>query len=298
MKDIPSSNCAWLSECVNSSSKLSLSTGSNGAASSGDHTQRNFGSVRKGDTSAHSNRNPFNSPSVTSLASPTAGASSAFGLGSGAFASFGASKTPKTPGTALDFGGALGISKQNPPAERSVKAVEKQLGDLAVNEQPKPKTADELRAMKLRYTWVQWVRPPVQKSSGYVDYEQTIKSMVQFSNVNDFWLCHRHLSHPSTLPVVTDRHIFKEGIRPIWEDEDNKNGGKWELRLKKGIVDRYFEETQLALIGNLFDDLEEICGAVVSVRNGEDILSIWVRNDSSKNVRIRYAFHSSSATPR
>jgi len=141
--------------------------------------------------------------------------------------------------------------------------------------------------MKLRYTWVFWVRPPVQKTGTFVEYEKTLHSLLKFSNVNDFGLAFKSQKRPSNLPVVTDKHLFKDGIRPIWEDDDNKNGGKWELRLKKGIADRYWEETQFALVGDMFDDSEEICGAVISMRNGEDILSMWLRNDNNKNVRIR-----------
>ena len=27
--------------------------------------------------------------------------------------------------------------------------------------------------------------------------------------------------------VVGNFHLFKDGIKPMWEDEQNKNGGKW-----------------------------------------------------------------------
>ncbi|KAI9716634.1 MAG: glucose repression mediator protein [Chrysothrix sp. TS-e1954] len=33
--------------------------------------------------------------------------------------------------------------------------------------------------------------------------------------------------HPSALPIVSDYHFFKDGIRPVWEDDENKKGGKW-----------------------------------------------------------------------
>lgn len=44
----------------------------------------------------------------------------------------------------------------------------------------------------------------------------------------------------------------------------------------------------LALIGDQFHDAGvEICGAVVSVRNGEDIISIWTASKEGKMIRIR-----------
>jgi translation initiation factor 4E len=98
------------------------------------------------------------------------------------------------------------------------------------------------------------------------------------------------LKRPSLLPSVSDYHIFKKGIRPVWEDEANKKGGKWIVRLKKGVADRYWEDLLLAIIGDQFAEAgDEVCGAVLSVRSGEDVLSVWTRIDGGRNIKIRYA---------
>lgn len=112
--------------------------------------------------------------------------------------------------------------------------------------------------------------------------------MASVQTTEDFFTFYRHLKRPSTLPLVSDYHIFKKGIRPIWEDDDNRKGGKWIVRLKKGVADRFWEDLLLALIGDEFAEAsDEVCGAVLSVRNGEDILSIWTRNDGGRVLRIR-----------
>lgn len=249
-------------------------------------TDRIFPSSR---TSSHSNRNPFNamSPSTTSLASPTTGASSAFGLGSGAFASFGSSKTPKTPGGALDFSTAVGGSAktQTPTAEKNVKDLvsrssKTSLADSKVGTPPPTHT--------LRHSWVFWFRPPISKLNGFVDYEKTLHAMAGFDTAEDFFKVYRHLKRPSALPLVSDYHIFKKGIRPVWEDDENKHGGKWIVRLKKGVADRYWEDLLFAIIGDQLAEVsEEICGAILSVRNGEDILSIWTRTDAGIVLKIK-----------
>jgi translation initiation factor 4E len=46
------------------------------------------------------------------------------------------------------------------------------------------------------------------------------------------------MKRPSDLNY-TEYHMFKEGITPTWEDAQNKLGGKWMIRLKKGIASRY-----------------------------------------------------------
>jgi translation initiation factor 4E len=128
-------------------------------------------------------------------------------------------------------------------------------------------------------------RPPTGKNS---DYEKSMKPLCKINTAQAFWTVYTHLKRPSSLPTVSDYHFFKEGIRPVWEDEENKHGGKWTMRLKKGVADRYWEDLLLALIGDQFAEAsEEVCGAVVSVRSGEDVFSIWTKNDGGRNVKIR-----------
>ncbi|KAF2754794.1 eukaryotic translation initiation factor 4E [Pseudovirgaria hyperparasitica] len=152
-------------------------------------------------------------------------------------------------------------------------------------DQSNPEDAHSSPAYPLKYSWTVWYRPPTSKNS---DYEKSIRPMCRMSSVTGFWKVYTHLIHPSALPTVSDYHFFKEGIRPVWEDEENKKGGKWIMRLKKGVADRYWEDLLLALIGDQFAEAgEEVCGAVVSVRSGEDVFSIWTKNDGGRNVKIR-----------
>lgn len=252
---------------------------------------RNFagGKRQGGDTPSHAKANPFNSMSPGgALASPTIGASSAFGLGSGAFASFGSSKTPKTPNNALDYGTAVGAGLPGTEKERkdSVSVRNPALkGDASL---PDSKSAKSHSSHATKNSWVFWYRPPISKSNGYVDYEKTLHAIAGFDTLEEFFEIYKHLQRPSDLPLVSDYHIFKKGVRPVWEDDENKKGGKWIIRLRKGVADRYWEELLFAMIGDQFAEAsEEVCGAVLSVRNGEDILSIWVRNDGGKVLKIR-----------
>ena len=69
----------------------------------------------------------------------------------------------------------------------------------------------------------------------------------------------------------------------MWEDEQNKSGGKWILKLKKGVSDRMWENLIIATVS---DQLPEgICGAVLSVRQNEDIISVW-NNDAHNQLKI------------
>lgn len=268
-----------------------------------EHPQRTFSSAKRfgsGDSS-HGGRNPFNgvAPLTTGgLTSPTTGGSSAFGLGSGAFASFGsATKTPKTPGTAFDFKSAAApsttsvpstpVDRKERPTSKIINSVRKESISTSIPEDAMTSTGelDPKTPWPLKWTWVVWYRPPTPKSS---DYEKSIQPVCKFSSAQEFWKVFSHLKRPSNLPTVSDYNLFKHGIRPVWEDEENKRGGKWIMRLKKGVADRYWEELLMAIVGNQFSDAgEEVCGIVLSVRSGEDVFSIWTKNDGGRNIKIR-----------
>ncbi|KAK1153321.1 eukaryotic translation initiation factor 4E type 2-like isoform X2 [Acipenser oxyrinchus oxyrinchus] len=119
--------------------------------------------------------------------------------------------------------------------------------------------------------------------------EQNIKHIGSVASVEQFWKFYSHLVRPGDLTGHSDFHIFKEGIKPMWEDEANKNGGKWIIRLRKGLASRFWENIILAMLGEQFMVGEEICGVVVSIRFQEDILSIWNKtaNDQVTTSRIR-----------
>jgi len=226
---------------------------------------------------------------TTGIASPTTGASSAFGLGSGAFASFGSTaKIPRTPSTALESGQSAptnntGTEKREKDAPRELNWGDGKSKAASLSSGNKPSSTSSEHSLKS--TWIVWYRPPTSK---YSDYEKSTIPLVHFSTVESFWTVYTHLKRPSTLPSVSDYHIFKKGIRPVWEDEENKRGGKWIIRLKKGVADRYWEDLLLAMVGDQFAEAgEEVCGAVLSVRSGEDVLSIWTRIDGGRNIKIR-----------
>ncbi|KIY68907.1 eukaryotic translation initiation factor 4E class II [Cylindrobasidium torrendii FP15055 ss-10] len=146
----------------------------------------------------------------------------------------------------------------------------------------------------LRNTWVYWFRQQRSPGNKIVSYEDGIRRISSFDTVESFWTLWTHLSPPSGLQPTTDYLLFHSGIeRPVWEDPLNITGGKWIIRLKKGVSDRIWEDLVLAIIGEQFDtdptsQYPEICGCTISVRQHEDIISLWNRIDSEpKTNRIR-----------
>lgn len=122
---------------------------------------------------------------------------------------------------------------------------------------------------------------------------EDIKRVISFDSVEEFWGLYNHIVPPSQLPQKANYYLFKEGIIPAWEDEANKNGGKWSIQLPKeknrGNVDKMWLYTMLAAIGETFDpyltnadssdpDSQSlITGVIVSTRPQFYRLSIWTR---------------------
>merc|ERR1712179_890116 len=44
---------------------------------------------------------------------------------------------------------------------------------------------------------------------------------------------YNHIQLSSRLQMGCDYNLFKDGVQPMWEDSENKNGGKWLLQLTK-----------------------------------------------------------------
>ncbi|KAH9303145.1 hypothetical protein KI387_014728 [Taxus chinensis] len=140
-----------------------------------------------------------------------------------------------------------------------------------------------LHPLQHRFAFWYLRRQPGARSQA--SYEENMKKIVEFSTVEGFWVCYCHFARVSAMPNPTNLHLFKEGIRPLWEDPANRNGGKWIIRLKKTVSGRYWEELVLALVGDQLDYGDNVCGIVLSVRFGEDILSVWNRNASDSQVK-------------
>jgi len=54
----------------------------------------------------------------------------------------------------------------------------------------------------------------------------------RFGSVEQYWRIYSHLVRPGELSSHSDFHLFKSGIKPMWEDDANKCGGKWIVRLR------------------------------------------------------------------
>ncbi|XP_073775665.1 eukaryotic translation initiation factor 4E family member 1c isoform X2 [Danio rerio] len=171
----------------------------------------------------------------------------------------------------------------------------------------------------LQNRWALWYF----KNDKSKSWTENLRLISKFDTVEDFWALYNHIQQPSKLGFGCDYCLFKDGIKPMWEDDRNKLGGRWLMTLSKqqrhNDLDRYWMETVivfffffllgsyilidswmcisdcpcvchlllqlLCLIGESFDEAsEDVCGAVVNVRPKGDKIAIWTGNCQNRDA--------------
>ena len=114
------------------------------------------------------------------------------------------------------------------------------------------------------------------------EYENQVKKIAEFDTIEDFWCIFQHLRKPDSCKPGIEFQMFKNPIMPMWEDENNKNGGKISIKLRKDYTTIIWEEMIFALISGVLpkEIKDELNGIVVSSRKEFNVLQIWFKNYS------------------
>ncbi|KNC50562.1 eukaryotic translation initiation factor 4E-1 [Thecamonas trahens ATCC 50062] len=151
---------------------------------------------------------------------------------------------------------------------------------------PAPSASTELvPTHPLHRTWSLWYDRPDRKTSQQ-DWAKNLKRVYDFNTVEDAWALFNNVAPASGLRVSSNYHLFVKGVEPSWEHDANRNGGKWVITLNKPRdkkqIDNVWMYTVLAIIGESFDQAEEICGAVCSARKKHDRVAVWTADASNE----------------
>lgn len=139
----------------------------------------------------------------------------------------------------------------------------------------------------LRHSWTFWYL----KFGPNFDWEHSQIDVATFSTVESFWGVFDRL-----LPLTETHHgcnysLFKYGIRPIWEDPRNRNGGRFVFTINKDMSGEYkqyamemWTEFCMLIIGNQYEQIcEQICGIVGGNRNNQIKIAIWIDHYQPKH---------------
>ncbi|SMQ45807.1 unnamed protein product [Zymoseptoria tritici ST99CH_3D7] len=130
---------------------------------------------------------------------------------------------------------------------------------------------------QLQHTWTLWfTKPP----SGKQDWNELLKEVISFNSVEEFWGIYNNITPASELAQKSDYHLFKQGVRPEWEDQQNKHGGRWAYTYKgTKASDETWLNIMLAAIGEMLEDESdnEVMGVVVNIRKAFWRVGLWTR---------------------
>jgi len=137
----------------------------------------------------------------------------------------------------------------------------------------------------LEYNWSFWFF----KNTKSQEWEENLVLLTTVSYVEEFWSVYHYLKPVECLSDGCDFMLFKQGIRPCWEDEQNVNGGRWVTCVNKSqnlsLLSDLWRNSLLTLIGSSYDnDISFINGVVISIRHKTNKISMWIKQVDD-NVR-------------
>lgn len=83
----------------------------------------------------------------------------------------------------------------------------------------------------LRNQWTLWYLDNDRNKS----WEEKQNEISTFDTVEDFWNLYNMIKYASELQPGNDYSLFKNNIRPMWEDPANANGGRWILSIQQQL---------------------------------------------------------------
>lgn len=173
---------------------------------------------------------------------------------------------------------------------------------IATHQVPNAADMDELRSKdpELRSTWVIWEQ--VANDSKAAQYSDATHKVVSFQTVKGFWRYWNHLPQPSELldgkrfvretgeassrSYVDAIMLFRDGVKPEWEDATNASGGHFQFQLKSqhggGTIDEYWNNIVLGMIGGTIEPADMITGVrlvdKMTTRQPAIRIEVWFTN--------------------
>ena len=111
----------------------------------------------------------------------------------------------------------------------------------------------KIRPAPLKYAWAFYH----DKNSASGDYEGRLTVMLEnIVTIKPFWEMMNQFPF-GNLRLRDSVHFFKRGVKPVWEDPRNINGGSWTFRVPKAQSHDFWKETLLLVVGEQFADVIE-----------------------------------------
>ncbi|MCJ1363566.1 hypothetical protein MMC16_002673 [Acarospora aff. strigata] len=165
--------------------------------------------------------------------------------------------------------------------------------------QPTDRKAAKLNMLKrmrpppFTNVWTFWhdkyVPPTSASTSAPSSYANRLTLMYgEIHDIKEFYQVYNH-TPVENLRQRDSFHLFKRGVKPVWEDPRNVNGGSWTFRVPKEKSTEFWMMVQVIAVGEGFDDVigkaDDICGLSLTTRFTSNLISIWHRNGTKENQK-------------
>ncbi|KAL2221053.1 translation initiation factor eIF 4e-like domain-containing protein [Thermoascus aurantiacus ATCC 26904] len=141
----------------------------------------------------------------------------------------------------------------------------------------------KLRPLPFQYRWTIWH----DKHTDSENYENRL--YVLHEDVADIATFYRvYNNYPWDKIRLRDSvHIFRKGVKPVWEDPENLNGGCWTFRVPKAKAQAFFHEIAILCMANEFqaaiqEEHDHVLGVSTSVRFNSHLISVWNKCGSNE----------------
>lgn len=115
---------------------------------------------------------------------------------------------------------------------------------------------------------------------------ESYKKIFEINNIEDFWIFNNNIN---LLGGINSQHYFmmREDIFPIWEDENNKNGGCWSIKIP---LERSYElwiKLSMYIIGETLTNNELLINgiSVCAKNNTTSVVKIWINDNNLNSIQ-------------
>lgn len=172
----------------------------------------------------------------------------------------------------------------------STEELNKATNDLSLDEKKDTTALENSEEFNVKHPlnsrWTLWyTKPPVDNNESWADL---LKTVVSFNTVEEFWGIFHAIPKVNELPLRSDYHLFRDDIRPEWEDEENANGGKWhcQFRGKRDDLNELWIRALLSVIGETIEkDENEVNGVVFNARKSGFRIGLWTKSCDEAKLR-------------
>lgn len=113
------------------------------------------------------------------------------------------------------------------------------------------------------------------------------KRIYTIENIKDYWKLYNNWDK---LGTINNKHFFimMNDITPIWEDDNNKNGGCWSFKVNENISQDLWNDLSNYLVTESISSIEnDIVGLSACLKkNNFSVIKIWNRDSKNNNMNL------------